>query len=148
MKKIISLFLIYNSFAWGVESFSHPTCKYSFIDNQLNAKETTYLKTKLQERGYIFDRQLITKDNPKFQSETLYIETGRILSGKLYKECLVELNIKQASGQYISKKDESVYKRSSLRKFPRQTFKGNERCFMALTDLTFSINYCKTGTKK
>mgnify|MGYP006947833472 CR=1 FL=1 len=51
--------------------------------------------------------------------------------------------IKTNSDQLIKTDDESIYKKSSTRKFPRHTFTGNERCEMALKDLLFGINFCK-----
>ncbi|EQC44401.1 hypothetical protein M900_A0375 [Bacteriovorax sp. Seq25_V] len=132
----------------GVESFSHPTCEFYLVDNQLNKKETTLLKSKLSQRGYKFVKEVSMKETINYMADSLYVETSRILSGKVYKECLVEINIKKAEGPRPSSKDKSLYKNSSLRKFPRQTFHGNERCFMALSDLTFGINFCKAGNKR
>lgn len=145
VKKITQLFWIFSlSFfsynTWGLETFKHPHCNYYLHNVDLSNKELNLLRDSLKDKGYILQEK-----KEKVEPLSFYVDVEKTLTGKFYKECLIEIKISQAARDHIKKDDDVIYKSSSLRKFPRQSFDGEERCFMALKDLLFNINICKTG---
>lgn len=143
VKKIILLFLTFNlsTLVWGLETFTHPHCSVYINKNNLEKDDQTLLAQTLKEKGYLLKK---LDGSEKMLVDSFYVDITKTLTGKLYKECLVELSIKKASSKTMNSNDEIFYQKSSLRKFPRHTFQGDERCTMALTDLFFEINICKT----
>lgn len=143
VKKIILLFLIFNltNYSWGYETFFHPHCSIYLNKNNLDKSDQKILERTLKDKGYKIQN---VDSSSKMLVNSFYLDISKTLSGKLYKECLIELSIKKSSTNSQKEDDEIFYKKASLRKFPRQTFKGDERCTMALNDLFFEINICKT----
>ncbi len=150
MKKIIEIFwtsiilITISGTASAVETFRHPTCNvylHPFDKTQkYDSKLLKRLSNMLLEKGYnLKDLNELKRLVPG----EFHITMKRTLLGKVYKECLIELEMKQAKGQYAIKSDPVVFKSSKKRKFPRQTFKGKERCMLALQDNFFAINVCK-----
>jgi hypothetical protein len=79
----------------------------------------------------------------KVNPGTLYLEMSRDHHGHgLYKDCSVELVLKQAKENYKSKRDETLHRKKVRRKYPRITRQGNERCTRALKDAFIHIPNC------
>lgn len=142
VKKIILSILIYSfsQLTWGLETFEHPHCSMYLGKVDLRNKDISLLKSSLANKGYQIKKEDSTG---KILNNSFYVNIKRTFTGGVYKECLIELEIKKAMNQKIASEDSTEYKKSSLRKFPRQTFHGDERCTMALKDLFFDINICK-----
>lgn len=129
----------------ALETFRHPTC-HSYIHNEdkLNKSDKKLigiLKSQLRSKGYVtqtFDKK------KRLNPGDFHVTMKKTLTGKVYKECLIELKIQQAKSEYANNSDPIFFKKESNRKFPRQTFEGNERCRLALKDLFFSMNICKS----
>lgn len=141
MKKIIALFLICSFNSWGLNTFSHPSCDIYLNKSNLSSTELESLKNELIKKGYNF--LTLNKEKTNLKAQSFYLNAKKTRTGKLYKECLVELEIFSNGTNKILSEDKAVYKNSSNRKFPRQTFEGNERCKLALQDLFFNINICE-----
>lgn len=131
--------------ASAVETFRHPTCNiylHPFEKTQkYDGKLITKLKEKLAIKGYNLKD---LNERKKLTPGEFHIKMKRTLFGKMYKECLIELTIKQARGEYAIERDPIFYKIEKKRKFPRQSFKGKERCLLALNDSFFALNICQS----
>ncbi len=62
---------------------------------------------------------------------------------KLYSACIVTIKILKAKGNIPKESDMVIFKKSIKRTVPRITFKGEERCRMALDDAFIHIPYCR-----
>lgn len=62
---------------------------------------------------------------------------------KLYTDCIVTIEILKAKGNIPNSNDSTLFKKSVTRRVPRITFKGEERCRMALDDAFIHIPYCR-----
>lgn len=152
MKKIIetlffNLFLIFPMSAAGVETFQHPSClvhlhpfsKKHNYDESLIRK----LKSKLDDKGY---KTRALDEYKKLVPGEFHLELKRTLTGKLYKECLIEIIVKKARSNTALENDPIFYKMEKSRRFPRQTLKGKERCYLAIDDAIYALNICKQVT--
>ncbi len=124
----------------GMELTEHFNCKMYLPSYDIPKELYSDLESALKKKGY--KTSAYEKGKKVIPGE--FIAKLKIeRSGKIYKECLVQLELFKINGEYPGISDQRLYKRASNRKFPRQTFKGSERCEMALKDLFFSINLCR-----
>jgi hypothetical protein len=130
------------------KTFEHPTCKvhlhafdklFSWDD-----KIISKLRENLKEHGY---NTSFLNSKKELAPGDFHLLLKRTLSGKVFKACLIELNIKRAKTKYALDSDPVFYKQEKSRSFPRQTFKGRERCYMALDDTFFALDICKKRQK-
>jgi hypothetical protein len=124
-------------------SFKHENCVASV---KTLSKEASFLKStlesKLKERNFkvrYIDKERIIRKRDLY----IMIKHNRI-DGKSYKDCEVEIKLKQAKNDYrMSSSDKILNQKKVKRSFPRITFKGNERCKRALKDTFTDIPFCK-----
>lgn len=148
MKKTIEIFLfslIFSSSVSAIESFRHPTCDTYIHDFKVvykwDKKLISRLRDHLKNKGFNLKSFSRAK---RLSPGDFHVYLERTLTGKMYKECLMEIKILQAKSTTPQTTDTQMAKKQSNRKFPRQTFEGKERCQMALDDLFFTMNICKT----
>ncbi len=85
-----------------------------------------------------------------------FIDNKRVLTGELYfnwslnftKEsvyhsCVINVSLRQAKGQMPRKSDSKLYSKTVKRRVPRITFKGMERCKLAVKESFIHIPTCK-----
>lgn len=95
---------------------------------------------KLKERSFNIKSFV---DGDKMNVGDLYFHLEYIRDPKkLWKDCIVNVAVKKATGQRPLSKDRTLYRRSVKRSLPRHTFDGNERCTRALKDAFINIPYC------
>ena len=140
----IILCLVFAINCFGQNSFLHPTCDtyiHSFqTQHKWDNKLIKRLKKHLSEKGYNIKPM---PENKKIGLGNFHVKIKRTLFGKVYKQCLIEVEIKKSKTRFAMDQDKIFFKKESTRKFPRQTFDGQERCKMAINDLFFSIDICK-----
>lgn len=134
-------FLIFSTTGFAqYNKLRHSTCRLKIDPSSKSDKELySKLETLLKERGYDFE---LFNNEREIKPRDLYLTMNIQTSGKLYKECFVEIEIKLAKEKRPSKNDQILFKEHSLRKFPRQTFEGRERCNMAFNDISFRVPTC------
>jgi hypothetical protein len=123
-------------------SFKHLDCniRYSKSDDFMNK----LAHKKLSDKAFVV-KDYVDGDRMNVGDLYFHLEYLRDPS-KLWKDCIVKVAIKKASGQKALPKDKSLYSRSVKRSLPRLTFDGNERCTRALKDAFIHIPYCQTMT--
>ncbi|EQC49462.1 hypothetical protein M899_1736 [Bacteriovorax sp. BSW11_IV] len=139
--KLIALILLFTTSTYAqYNKIKHNTCRLKIDPTSKSNKELySKLEVLLSERGYNFElfnsaREIVPRD--------LYLTMNVETSGKMYKECYVEIEIKLAKEKKPTEDDQILFKEHSLRKFPRQTFEGKERCNMAFNDISFRVPTC------
>jgi len=137
------LFIISLS-ASGVETFKHPTCQVHLHPFDKTHKKDDKLLEKLSKKLEVKGYNLKSlKETKKLGPGEFHVVLKKTLLGKGFKECLIEIIIKQARTNRALTNDPVFYKMNKSRKFPRQTFSGSERCLLALEDTFFALNICK-----
>ncbi|MAE59181.1 MAG: hypothetical protein CME69_09885 [Halobacteriovorax sp.] len=122
----------------GLTLIEHKTCNiyYEKVSPKYLSSD---LKKMLNEKGYQLSQY---KKGDRLEPGDFRIVTKHRLEGSGYKKCFFEMAIYRLISKYPNEKDHLVMRKSSTRKFPRQTFEGKERCKLALKDMTYSINPC------
>lgn len=136
---ILTLFLLNSIVLASAFTFEHPTCKVRFVGGE-SKKLNELAKEKLKERNYesqelVNGKALIVND--------LYYVMDVAKDKKLYKTCIITSELKIASDRIPRKKDQVLYKKEIKRSLPRITFKGMERCKMAVKETFVHIPTCK-----
>ncbi|MGB0452154.1 MAG: hypothetical protein ACPGJV_00455 [Bacteriovoracaceae bacterium] len=124
-------------------SITHPSCKLKVPQfNGIEILKNQLFKS-LKSRGYIPSMMSNKRDIFKYD---YYVQVElKKVPNKLYNKCKVTLRLKSAKNdRFLSSKDETLYKNTVTRQFPRITFEGNERCTRALRDTFIHIPKCKT----
>ncbi len=149
MKLLSVLFLLFCSNSFALQdvkfyTFSHPSCKVSIHPGFGKDKDDENFKealvSKLKEKGY----KAFSLGNEKIIIPgDLHLKAKRThMSGKLWKDCLVEVNIKMAKTNRALSSDKTLFEKQTKRALPRHTFKGKERCVRALADAFVHIPHC------
>jgi hypothetical protein len=82
----------------------------------------------------------------KIYKHDLYLDLkAKRLDEGIFKPCQLIFKIKKAKYNYASTSDMVLYSSSIVRKVPRTTFKGNERCKRAVKDAMTHIPQCITS---
>lgn len=138
---LISLFLSFSALAEQKPVFfklKHQNC--ILVTEKVETEDKKFNKqfvNELEERKYKI--MYTSKVNPG----TLYLGMNRVRHGHgLYKDCSVELILKQAKENYKSKRDKVLHQKKVRRKYPRITRQGNERCRRALKEAFIHIPTC------
>jgi len=112
-------------------------------------------KDKVEETNELQD--LITKEleKRKFVIHP-FIENKRVVAGELYFEwtrdhtnesiyhsCIIGIAVKKAKGQIPASDDPVLFHKTVRRRVPRITFRGMERCRLAVKECFISIPTCK-----
>ncbi len=124
----------------GIKIIEHFNCRLHIKPQSIEGSLKNRLTSELEKKGFkVSEYEQGKKVVPGEFIATLKKE----LLGSGYKECLIQLEIQKILGEYPSINDQSIYKQTKTRKFPRQTFDGQERCELALRDLFFSLSICR-----
>ena len=123
--------------------FKHPTCEVK-ITNQDDRLQALFI-SKLKERGY--QAVLLSNERPLFEGDLYGSFKREHLDGKIFKECKVEITIKQALRNLGGVNDQDIFTHSTVRALPRITFKGHERCSRALKDVFVHLPPCQHPSK-
>ncbi len=119
--------------------FRHPTCEVK-ISSQEDRLQALFI-SKLKERGY--QAVLLSNERPLLEGDLYASFKREHLDGKIFKECKIEISIKQALRNLGGPNDEEVFTHSTVRGLPRITFKGHERCSRALKDVFVHLPPCQ-----
>lgn len=142
MKKLTLLIFLLTSLSSIAQynKLRHTTCRLKIEPTSKNNSELyEKLEVLLKERGYDFE---LFNNNREMVPRDLYLVMNVQKAGKIYKECYVEIEIKLAKEKRPHEDDQILFKEHSLRKYPRQTFEGRERCNMAFNDISFRVPTC------
>ncbi len=123
----------------GLTLIDHPTCVI-YQQRELPNHLEEPLRMILEDKGYTL--KLYKKGQRVIPGE-FKVTVKKKLMGRLYKSCFVEVEIFKINSDYPSLTDTSIMRKSSTRKFPRHTLKGDERCKLAVKDMSYDINPCK-----
>lgn len=94
------------------------------------------------------DRHYKVMNTSKVNPGSLYLLWDRQRHGHgLYKDCSVNLVLKQAKENYKSKSDETLHEKNVRRKYPRISREGDERCRRALKEAFVHIPTCSIPGK-
>ena len=143
MKLLASLILFFVSAAYCATyfTFKDPEC-VAYVDLPKFSSEG--LLPTLEDA--LKERKITIKDFPvkkKIRSGDLYFDFQLSKEGMVWKDCIIELSLLRAQGNFPNKKDKVLYETKNKRQFPRQTFSGGERCILALKDAFIHIPTCK-----
>ena len=120
-------------------TFDHEDCRIRM--KTPNTKRLKQAKALLKERKF---NVLELLDNKRvFPGELYFALKIERPEKKLYTDCVVTLKIQKAKGNIPRLKDDTLFKKRLTRRVPRITFKGEERCRMALKDAFIHIPTCK-----
>lgn len=122
-------------------SFKHPTCKAYYVESPDHFQKFSKLALeKMKERK--FDLTILKK-NIRLSKGDLYFSILESRPSKgLYKDCTVDVSLRESKGNHMGKKDKALYGKIVKRKYPRVTRKGKERCLRALKDAFVHIPTC------
>jgi len=151
---LLSLFTIISAFSFSNESvkfytFSHPSCKVSVHPSFGKDKDVSTFKdtlfSKLKEKGY--HPKVLGSEKIIIPGDLHLKATRKHMKGKLWKDCLVSIEIKMAKTNRALSSDKTLFNKETKRALPRHTFKGKERCVRAIKDAFVHIPYCDFPNK-
>ncbi len=131
-------------------TMAHSTCEthifYQFDGfndrDQENMKQR--VQSSLEQKGFKINVHESTDNRAqRVLSEELYFEVKMSREGWLYKNCLLDMKLKEARSSGRTRQDRVLHKAEINRQFPRVTFKGNERCVRAISDALIHIPVCR-----
>lgn len=138
---------------WGQSSqtpqyftIGHQTCEAQvFLETEgFNDSDKKTMLSKMSEtaskKGYRIDEA--SQGSNRIASNQLYFDVEMKRSGFLYKNCQVIVELKEPQSQRPTTRDKVLHKGEVERRFPRVTFKGNERCTRAIDDAFVHIPTC------
>ena len=123
----------------GLTLVDHPTCVI-YQQRELPTHLQEPLNKIFEEKGYTVK---LYKKGQRVVPGEFKVTVKKKLMGSFYKSCFVEVEIFKINSDYPSLTDTSIMRKSSTRKFPRHTLEGNERCKLAVKDMSYDINPCK-----
>lgn len=137
--------LILSSPLWAQSRIlTHSTCGLYIhkenISTKNDKKVLAFIEKKISQKGF----KLKNFDAKKQLSPGEFHLTIKIKhhGENIFKECQVETDLRQAKTHFAISSDTPIFNLSSNRKFPRQTFKGKERCIMAAQDVLVTYPLC------
>ena len=166
MKFLSQLFLVLLSLGLNAQGpleseyhFNHSDCNVRLKDYSTNQKEDLdreemkalgeIVKDKLEERNFTIKPFI---DNKRILENEMYLTWERSFQGGIYKRCEMTVQLRQAKGQYPRDNDPILYQKTIERRVPRITFRGMERCKLALQETFIHIPHCRAigyyGEKK
>ena len=143
MQRGLQLFLTFFLSSQVIEAYSikHPTCQINL--NYRDHKMVPEFKQQIEKKGYKILKKK-TEHVPGILYGKIEIKNDKIEKGMLYKDCIAGISIKKAKENYPSDKDEIITNNQVVRKFPRVTFKGHERCSRAIKDVLIHLPKCES----
>lgn len=137
---ILSSLMLSAAFAQDREFlFKHPTCEVKITD-QDDRLQALFIN-KLKERGY--QAILLSNERPLLEGDLYASFKREHLEGKIFKDCKLEVTLKQALRNLGGPDDQLLFSHSTVRALPRITFKGHERCSRALKDVFVHLPPCQ-----
>ncbi len=154
-KPILLLFLA--SFLFSFQSRSQESKQKDYQDDFIFKHRNCELKL---EKSSFFTKKFNQTIQEKIKKKNLQLkiinQSRKILAGDLYltiqlqkikkgiyHDCSVEIFLKKAKSRGKSKSDKIYVHKKVIRKYPRLTRKGNERCIRALKDTFIHIPSCE-----
>ncbi len=123
--------------------YEHANCQ---VRIKKDSSESSYLSREMAE--LLKSRQYKVNfliDNKKILPGELYaLLKVTHPKGKLWRDCIVDMKLKQAKGRILSPKDTILFQKQIRRRVPRVTFGGKERCIRALKETFIHIPYCQS----
>ena len=119
-------------------NIKHPTCTLRIDKKDLEFSKEWF--EGLEKKGFKIKPYL---ENNRLYPQDLYAKMyTKRLKGKIYKDCLANVEILLANRDKPTSKDKVLASRKSKRSLPRITFNGNERCTRAIKDALVHIPNC------